>query len=95
VSIINKRRLHWLGKRVKTHPVPNRPGYTAVANAERREGTGFVVKHSDSHGLCFEVNHEDGRGTAWYEASELKELEPNGLCDGSGMFDLGKMGDTQ
>jgi hypothetical protein len=33
--------------------------------------SGKVVGHSDSHGLCFEVEHEDGT-KAWYERRELK-----------------------
>lgn len=37
--------------------------------------TGFVQKHSDSHGLCYEIEHEHDKTTAWYEARELVVLD--------------------
>lgn len=32
--------------------------------------SGVITRHSDSHGLCFEVLHKDG-STAWYDPDEL------------------------
>jgi len=34
---------------------------------------GKVLRHSDSHGLCYLVEHRDGR-TAWYDHDELEEI---------------------
>lgn len=34
---------------------------------------GVVTRHSDSHGLCYEVRHPDGT-LGWYEARELRVL---------------------
>jgi len=34
---------------------------------------GEILRHSDSHGLCYEVRHEDGT-TGWYDPSELTDL---------------------
>ena len=31
---------------------------------------GRIIKHSDSHGLCYEVKHADG-SSAWYNPGEL------------------------
>jgi hypothetical protein len=42
----------------------------ALAN-RRWSVTGKIVDHSDSHGLCYLVLHEDDT-TAWYERRELK-----------------------
>lgn len=32
---------------------------------------GVVVKHSDSHGLCYGVRHDDG-SASWYDPHELE-----------------------
>lgn len=38
--------------------------------------SGHVLKHSDSHGLIYEVEHADGT-KGWYESRELKAIEAN------------------
>ncbi len=37
---------------------------------------GEVLCHSDCHGLCYYVRHDDGRSVtyAWYEPTELKVI---------------------
>lgn len=43
---------------------------------ERRWGvSGVVGRHSDSHGLCYEVTHDD-KTMAWYDAEELEAMPP-------------------
>lgn len=42
----------------------------------RWEVSGHVVDTSDAHGLCYQVEHEDDKTTAWYEPRELVVLEP-------------------
>lgn len=50
--------------------------WTAEAIALRKWGMpGMVTGHSDSHGLCYEVRHEDGT-TGWYDTSEIEEIPP-------------------
>ena len=48
------------------------------ALAGRRFGVlGNIVKHSDAHGLCYEVRHQDDFGTfGWYEDRELVRVDP-------------------
>ena len=53
--------------------------YSAEANRLRKWGVkGTLVRYSNSHGLCFEVQHDDGsRGC--YEPEELKLIDPEDL----------------
>ena len=49
--------------------------YTDVAIVERARHNGQVgtiVRHSDSHGLCYEVRFDEG--TAWFDPEELTIL---------------------
>lgn len=36
---------------------------------------GTVLDVSDAHGLCFQVQHPLGQGSAWYERREIMPLE--------------------
>ena len=36
--------------------------------------TGTIIRSSDSHGLCYEVMHDEIGTTAWYDRSELSLL---------------------
>jgi hypothetical protein len=63
-----------------TRVIPTEPsGSTDWADPQRKDakwgakGIGTIVGHSDSHGLCYEVQHDTG-GTGWYEAEELNLL---------------------
>lgn len=65
------------GTRVETlKPEKESKDWNAEAKKLRRWGvTGRVVDHSDSHGLCYQVEHADDKTTAWYEPRELVELD--------------------
>ena len=55
--------------------------YTTLAIEERSrhdEQIGVVAKHSDSHGLCYEVAFADG--TAWFDPEELTAVETEGTA---------------
>lgn len=62
------------GRKVKTTR-PNmalRKEWTDEGWRERKWNVqGTVVSHSDSHGLCYKVRHEDGTG-GYYDPSELE-----------------------
>lgn len=64
------------GTKVKTvKPEVESNDWVPEALASRKWGvTGEVVKHSDSHGLCYGVRHDDG-SAGWYEPRELEILE--------------------
>jgi hypothetical protein len=50
--------------------------YVQAARAARRWGVkGTLKQYSNSHGLCFQVEHDDGT-TGCYEADELKLIDP-------------------
>lgn len=52
-----------------------RAEFTSEAIASRKWGVkGIVIGHSDSHGLCYQVQHEDDT-VAWYDPSELTTPE--------------------
>jgi len=54
--------------------VKMRREWTEVGWASKKPGfRGRVVGHSDSHGLCYHVVHDDGTD-AWYDPSELVEI---------------------
>lgn len=60
-------------KTVRSNPANDRE-YTAEAN--RRWGVkGTLVQYSNSHGLCFQVRHDDGSLGA-YEPDELRLIDP-------------------
>ncbi len=47
--------------------------WTEEAKEKRRWGVkGKVITHHDSHGLCYEVQHEDDGTVGCYDPSELK-----------------------
>ena len=39
---------------------------------------GEVITHHDSHGLCYDIRHEDGT-EGCYDPSEFEELKPNAV----------------
>lgn len=52
-----------------------RAEFSNEAIAERKWGVqGSIIEHSDSHGLCYKVQHDDGT-VAWYDLSELSTPE--------------------
>ncbi len=65
------------GTRVETvQPKEESTDWTPEAKKLRQWGvTGYVQKHSDSHGLCYQVEHEHDKTTAWYEPRELVVLD--------------------
>jgi hypothetical protein len=63
------------GTRVRTADKLEPRDYTLEGQAERKPGSyGTVIRHSDCHGLCFEVRHDDGR-SGYYDPDELTELD--------------------
>jgi hypothetical protein len=49
--------------------------FVASARTHARQGqVGVIQRYSNSHGLCYEVLHEDDGTTAWYAPGELTEL---------------------
>ena len=59
------------GDRVRTANKLTGQNYTPEGQKERLPGmTGTIIELSNSHGLCFEVNHDE-LGTAWYDPEEL------------------------
>lgn len=58
-----------------TPDLSQRKEWTKEAWAKRKWGVkGTIKKHHDSHGLCYEVLHEDGT-VGYYNPNELKVLE--------------------
>jgi hypothetical protein len=50
---------------------PEVDDWTEETLAQRRWGVvGKVITHSDAHGLCYKVRHQDG-SVAWYDSAEL------------------------
>lgn len=64
------------GTRVRTLVVPDPPtDWTEEAKRARRfDVDGTVIAMHDSHGLCYEVRHDDGTVGA-YEPRELLDLD--------------------
>lgn len=59
---------------MRTVPSLTRRDYTESAHARRRAGAiGKVQGHSDSHGLCYEIKHEDGT-VGFYDPDELMHV---------------------
>ncbi len=70
------------GTQVKTTKKSTSDGeWTEEALANRKWGVkGVIIHYHDSHGLCYEVRHEDGTVGA-YEPSEFEVLsEPKGVA---------------
>jgi len=62
-----------MGKKVRVAPYLDPRDYTAEGQQLRRPGAvGEVIGHSDGHGLCWKVRHEDG-STAHYDPDELTD----------------------
>lgn len=52
-----------------------RKEFTAEGWESRRWGVrGTIIKIHDSHGLCYQVLHEDG-SIGYYDPTEIEELE--------------------
>lgn len=60
------------GIRVRTASVLERRDFGAAV-IRRPSVSGVIVAKSDSHGLCFQVRHEDG-AAGWYDPDELTEV---------------------
>lgn len=70
-----------LGQRVVTSTTSTSTDWDKRALILRRAGAvGHVVNTSDSHGLIYEVEHED-KTTAWYEPEELRSASIEVLPD--------------
>lgn len=63
------------GTRVRTVAIPNvADDWTEEAKFVRRFGVlGTIVRHHDSHGLCYDVQHDDGT-EGCYDSRELAVL---------------------
>lgn len=49
--------------------------WTDEARANRRWGVeGVVITHHDSHGLCYDVVHDDDGTTGSYDPTEIKVI---------------------
>lgn len=70
------------GMRVSTSPDGNRD---LTVPTVRRVGHGTITTHSDSHGLCFCVDHGDG-DVAWYDPDELTLEDGQRVIDVLGWF---------
>lgn len=73
---------HWLrlelmmGKKVQVVSSLEQRDYTVEGHQQRRPGaTGVVIGHSDSHGLCWQVRHDDGT-VGFYDSDELEDEKP-------------------
>lgn len=64
------------GTRVMTLRISNpSDDWSETAKAARKFGVfGVIRKHYDSHGLCYQVMHEDGT-LGYYEPRELRVLK--------------------
>jgi hypothetical protein len=57
---------------ITTGPNPDVDDWTDEALKKRRWGvSGSIIKHHDSHGLCYEVMHDDGT-IGCYDPSEFQ-----------------------
>jgi len=53
---------------------PQADDWTEVAKIRRKHGMeGRIIQHHDSHGLCYDVHHDDGTAGC-YEPHELKVI---------------------
>ena len=61
------------GTKVKTTQSKGNYGWTDGAIQRRLWGvTGVIVDHHDSHGLCYDVKHDDDDSVGCYDPGELK-----------------------
>lgn len=71
-----------MGQRVVTSTTSTSNDWDERAHRLRRAGvTGHIVGLSDSHGLVYEVEHEDDKSTGWYEPAELRSAAIKVLPD--------------
>ena len=63
------------GTRVRTVAIPDvSDDWTEEAKVARRFGVlGRIIRHHDSHGLCYDVRHDDGT-EGCYDSNELAVL---------------------
>ncbi len=70
-----------VGKRVKTAPALGVRDFSTEALLLRKANSwGNIVGHSDGHGLCYEILHEDGT-RAHYDLDELFDIDGNPLSN--------------
>ncbi len=51
---------------------PKAEDYTAEGEKRRRWGVGgVIIAHHDSHGLCYDVKHDDDGSVGTYDPDEL------------------------
>lgn len=65
------------GTRVKTdiHPSTESKDWTESAKRNRKSGaTGVVVAYHDSHGLCYDVKHDEDKLVGCYDPWEIEVL---------------------
>ncbi len=73
--------VHANGFLVRTATELDGRDYTAEARAQRKPGVGGkILGHSDSHGICYQVEHDDG-STAYYDPGELLSEDGRPLSD--------------
>ena len=66
----------YLGLKVRTAQTLTGGDYVEAARARRKPGViGRVIGHSDSHGFCYHVEHED-KTCGWYDPGELALVDP-------------------
>lgn len=69
----------WVGRRVMVVDKIEAPKFYGFMFESRIDcqanAIGIITDYHNSHGLCFEVQHEDGT-KAWYDPAELFEYEP-------------------
>lgn len=77
--MINWKHGDSYGQKVRTNIIKKfNKTYTLSAQEKRKDGMlGVVIGHRDSHGLCFDVRHEDGT-IGSYEPEELEIIHRNG-----------------
>lgn len=52
---------------------PKADDYTDEGEKNRRWGvTGAIIAHHDSHGLCYDVKHDDDKSVGTYDPDELE-----------------------
>lgn len=68
------------GQLVCTNEILGSSGFTKDEQSRRRpDAIGIIVRHSDSHGLCYQVRHENGK-QAWYDPDEIQTIDMNKIC---------------
>lgn len=63
------------GKKIRVADSLSNRDYTAAGIKARKPGAvGTICDHSDGHGLCFKVAHEEG-SFGWYDPDEFVIVE--------------------